>query len=1153
MRMRGHRILTLRRGLHRNLLLRALSTSPVPTSPSSLSSSPHYWTTDRVRNTFVDYFVTKHQHIHHPSSPLLPSVEDDTLLFVNSGMVQFKPMFEGRVPMSGHPLSGLRRATNSQKCIRAGGKHNDLDDVGKDNYHHTFFEMLGSWSFGDYFKEESIDQAWELLTQVYGLKPERLYATYFGGDDVLGIPPDLEARDLWYRYLPPSNVLPGNMNDNFWEMGEVGPCGPCSELHYDRIGGGRDASSLVNQDDPDVLEIWNLVFMQYVREKANNAAAKKTLTTTTSRPTTTLETLRERHIDTGMGLERLTSILQEKRSNYEIDTFRSIMNEIYRLRCLQQHPEDMSMIQIQPYQDGVGVTEDPHGIDAAYRVVADHARTLVFALSDRVVPGSIGRGYVLRRIFRRGVLYGERTLHLGDSFFSQLVPTIIAKYKDGYPELVQNEERIVQLLQIEEVLFRETWEAGKIDFEKMTEKMKEKNIVVVSGVDAARLHQERGFPIDLTRLLAEDIGMSVDEAGFLLAQEQHVLKSKGLLTKKYEKDEQQMSVVGMEGVTRQLLDKWKKENQGKTAEQQQQQQQQHLSSTTPSTTPQVLSGNASVLGISCCHRNEDDQSIIGHQLVHHNGLQMKELQEELQGSTTVAIALSSTNFYVESGGQVDDHGFLKLNDEYGCVSVKITNMMDVNGLLWHIGHLDTLSAAENMNVNVKKMSTIDNNLQQKDVNSLSCTWNIDQSRRDKINKNHTATHLLNAALRRIVVQGGDKCRTDDCDYMNDVDDVDCNDENNSCDQRGSLVNDHRLRFDFSLDRSLTYDEILNTEQVMNDWIHQNEEIYIEYISLDSAKKNIHGLRAVFGEAYPDPVRVVSIGTPVTDLIVHDRELHRQQPTLPSLSTRPPTRSSSVEFCGGTHVDQTSDIQLVIICEEKGISKGVRRVTCLTGDAALKSLKQSQLIEEEIEYIEDLLRDGHHHGGSSRDYGSNESSKPCEHMLRDLSTKIDQASASLSYIKKLDFRQRMDQCIKILTARAKVQEKEAEEVLLNTILACLQNNDRIIHYRVEHTSNNIMKSKRIRKLMTKAHKKMKKMKKMKDVDAVDSFLLLMDDGQCYAVCDKKSNVNADDWIHAVTVAGGGKGGGRQDFASATGITHIENAKESAASYFNLRTN
>jgi alanyl-tRNA synthetase len=367
-----------------------------------MSSTPYTgpWTASKVREEFFNYFRSK-DHTFVPSSPTIP-YEDPTLLFANAGMNQYKSIFLGTVdPHS--DMARLKRAFNSQKCIRAGGKHNDLEDVGKDSYHHTFFEMLGNWSFGDYFKKEAIGYSWEILTEVYKLPKDRLYVTFFEGDPTNGLAPDDESRQLWLdQGVAEDHILTGNTKDNFWEMGATGPCGPCSEIHFDRIG-GRNAAHLVNQDDPDVLEIWNNVFIQFNREDNGS-----------------LRPLPAKHVDTGMGFERLVSVVQGQRSNYDTDVFTPIFQKIQEISGAR------------PYQGKFG-EQDSDGIDTAYRVVADHIRTLAFSLSDGGVPNNVGRGYVLRRILRRGSRYARKKLGVPiGSFFSSLLPVVVEHMVESF-------------------------------------------------------------------------------------------------------------------------------------------------------------------------------------------------------------------------------------------------------------------------------------------------------------------------------------------------------------------------------------------------------------------------------------------------------------------------------------------------------------------------------------------------------------------------------------------------------------------------------------------------------------------------------------------------------------------------------------------------
>ncbi|KAI8051536.1 tRNA synthetases class II (A)-domain-containing protein [Syncephalis plumigaleata] len=776
---------------------------------ATTTSSETVWTAAKVRKTFIEYFQDKHAHTFVPSSSTIPH-DDPTLLFANAGMNQYKPIFLGTVdPQS--DFGKLKRAVNSQKCIRAGGKHNDLDDVGKDVYHHTFFEMLGNWSFGDYFKKEIISWSWDLLTNVYGIDANRLYVTYFGER----LEPDNEARDLWLSVgVPTERVLPFGTKENFWEMGDQGPCGPCSEIHYDRIG-NRDASALVNLDDPMVLEIWNLVFIQYNREADSS-----------------LRLLPSQHVDTGMGLERVVSVLQDKPSNYDTDVFQGIFANIRRVT---NGPA---------YQGRVG-SDDVDGVDMAYRVIADHVRTLTFAISDSGVPSNEGRGYVLRRILRRGVRYARRRFNVQiGKFFSSLVDTVVDEMGDAFPEIVARREEVKAILNEEEEAFSRTLDRGERLFDTYLNKALQAGAKQLDGADAWRLYDTYGFPVDLTCLMAEENGLSVDEEGFRREQ----TKAKELSRSK------RATGTGGDQVAldvHTLGELEKNDNVPKTDD-----KYKYETGNITATIKALFDGH-------------------------------KFVDEVTTPQTMFGILLDRSNFYAEQGGQEYDTGTLVID---GQAEFAVENVQVYAGYVLHIGYLKYGKLALGSQV--------------------VCTYDV--LRRWPLRNNHTATHILNYALRSV---------------LGDV-----------VDQKGSLVAPEKLRFDFTCKNGLTVEQLTKVEAICNEFIRRDMPVYTKDVPLSVAKA-IHGLRAVFGEVYPDPVRVVSIGVDVNDL-VND-------------VSRPDWADSSIEFCGGTHVAKTSDIKEFVILEESAIAKGIRRIVAVTGEEAHQASQRAVDYEKQLNSLRKL--------------------------------------------------------------------------------------------------------------------------------------------------------------------------------------------------------
>ena len=729
--------------------------------PETQGNEKNQLTAAEIRQQFLDFFKNKGHEIV-PSAPIVIK-NDPTLLFTNAGMNQFKDYFLGnRKPE-------FPRIADTQKCLRVSGKHNDLEEVGVDTYHHTMFEMLGNWSFGDYFKKEAIAWSWELLTEVYKLDKSRLYVTVFEGDEKEGIPPSKIALIEWQKLVAEEHILYGNKKDNFWEMGETGPCGPCSEIHVDmRSNEERNATpgkDLVNKDHPQVIEIWNNVFIQYNRRKDG-----------------TLEDLPARHVDTGMGLERLVRVIQGKQSNYDTDLF---TNTIYTVENITGKTYDF--------------TDSKQAV--AFRVIADHIRAICFTIADGQLPSNTGAGYVIRRILRRAVRYYYSYLDYKQPLLHQLVPVLAKQFEHVFPELMAQVEFVSRVIKEEEEAFLRTLGTGLNlisayfkdgfipgrtvlnmgDFE-----IKERYIV--PGELAFILSDTYGFPLDLTKLIAAENNAEVDEKGFLIELQQQKDRSRAA------------AVVDTED--------WIDVQKGAS-------------------------------------------QFIGYDSLEAKTKILKYRRITAKGNEAFQIVLAETPFYAESGGQVGDKGVL----EMGFYSMDVVNTKKENDLIIHI--------VGSIPVNAKDFFG-------------EVTAKVEKERRKEITVHHSATHLLHAALRKVL--------------------------GTHVAQKGSLVNDEHLRFDFSHFSKVTDEEVAKIEAIVNEKIRENVAVVIKEMNKDEAV-NL-GAMALFGEKYGDKVRVVII-----------------DPTY------------SIELCGGTHVGNTGELGFFKIKHETAVAAGVRRIEAVSGKAA----------------------------------------------------------------------------------------------------------------------------------------------------------------------------------------------------------------------------
>jgi alanyl-tRNA synthetase len=717
----------------------------------------------KVRSTFIEFFQTK-QHQFVPSSPIVVK-NDPTLMFTNAGMNQFKDFFLG------NEIAKVTRVANSQKCLRVSGKHNDLEEVGVDTYHHTMFEMLGNWSFGDYFKKEAIEWAWELLTEVYQLPKDRLYVSVFGGDEKDGLDKDMEACDLWKNIVSEDRIIFGSKKDNFWEMGDTGPCGPCSEIHIDlRTDEERKAVSgfdLVNNDHPQVIEIWNLVFMQFNRLSDGS-----------------LKELPAKHVDTGMGFERLVRAIQQKSSNYDTDVF-------------------MPFINFLEGKSGKKYGQDEK-TDIAMRVIVDHIRAISFTIADGQLPSNNKAGYVIRRILRRAVRYGYTFLGFQKPFMYEMLPMLAESFGEIFPEVVAQQDFIGRVIEEEEASFLRTLDNGLKILDQIKNELQASGGQVIDGKTAFELYDTFGFPLDLTSLIARENGLSVDEKGFAEEMEKQKTRSRA------------------------------------AAEQE--------------------------TGDWIMVRDDEGVEFVGYDNLTAQSKIIKYRQIKDKKGNRFQLVLDRTPFYAESGGQVGDTGLLISSSE----KIKVLDTKKENDLIVHF--VDKLPLEPNTQFSAE----------------------VNATKRKLTMNNHTATHLLQSALKDVL---GDHVQ-----------------------QKGSLVNEELLRFDFSHFAKLTDEEITRVEAIVNAKIRENIQLSEERnVPIEEAKTK--GATALFGEKYGDFVRVITF----------DPEF-------------------SVELCGGTHVKSTGAIGQFKIVSEGSISSGVRRIEAITAEAAETFLNSQLTLVKEIQEL-----------------------------------------------------------------------------------------------------------------------------------------------------------------------------------------------------------